>query len=345
MTAAKLVKERLPGDRYKTSGSIEGLVEGRRTIRELRIRNAEGSLEALGALSSLEAVAIEGAHSLELGSLAALPPTCRRVSLGRLNDSDLSALRLPSGVTDLSFSDCADSCSVNGPLHLPTTLRVLEISATTHRGSARVVAALTAAIEWSEISDLEILDLRVDTTVADFPAAVDFGFLSHLQRLQRLFAVPGIRHLEAAGPSPLDPPFERLPTSIEWLRYSAEDHQELQDRLIAYLKPKMSVSIEPAHALPDASDQVWWIDRPDDSDFWLSTGSLASHFADRDFREEMQGLRHARALLKQSDPALLKRLDFDPDSDSTMFMAKTREDMVDALTILGIRAPNLHEGA
>ena len=45
---------------------------------------------------------------------------------------------------------------------------------------------------------------------------------------------------------------------------------------------------------------------------------------------------YPRSRLKAADPALEKRLDFDPESSGTGIMASSREDLEAALRILGV---------
>jgi hypothetical protein len=63
---------------------------------------------------------------------------------------------------------------------------------------------------------------------------------------------------------------------------------------------------------------------------------LADHAGLTSDKTEHDALRAARKTLKEADPQLLRRLDFDPEADGTGIMARTREDLVAALAILGI---------
>jgi hypothetical protein len=47
-------------------------------------------------------------------------------------------------------------------------------------------------------------------------------------------------------------------------------------------------------------------------------------------------LKVARRRLRESDPALLRRLDFDPEANGTGILARSREDLEAALRILGL---------
>jgi hypothetical protein len=340
MTAPKLVKERLPGDRYKTAGSIEGLVEGRRTIRELTIRNAEGSLSALGALPNLETLIINGGRDLDLSELALLSETCDFVALASLTGTDLGALRLPSTVRSFGISSSDDTCVINQPLLLPSGLTYLGLSAR-GQSSVHTLAQVIQGVRWENVGELERLLMRAETTAAGYPLEVDLGLLRDLPRLERA-DIFGVRHRRSAGPSPLEPPFDGLPKTLSWLRIDTElPSESLQAQLAEYLPGGGALDVGPLYPARPAN-QPWWIYEPDadGSGLWVASGSLADHFADQDFAEESRALRHARAVIKEKDVALLKRLDFDQEADGTMIMASSREDLVAALALLGISAPN-----
>ena len=341
LTPPKLVKERLPGDRYKTSGSIEGLVEGRRTIRNLRIRNAEGGVGALGALASLESLVSDGGVRLDLDELAALPARCEFVALASLSETDLGRLRLPETVRMFGMSQPNEGCLVTGVPQLPEMLVDLGLSVDSLADANCSVAVLQRFIEsldWRRLSELERLDVVAYSHTPGYPLELDLGLLRCLSGLERA-DVFGVRHRRSAGASPLEPPFEGLPKSLSWLRIDTElPVDELKAQIDAYLG--CDVSVEPLY-LPRPSDQPWWISESDTgSGLWLSAGSFASYFSGLDFDEEARALRHARGVIKRADAALLRRLDFDEDADSTMVMAKSRADMVAALECLGIQAPN-----
>lgn len=75
---------------------------------------------------------------------------------------------------------------------------------------------------------------------------------------------------------------------------------------------------------------------------WLTYGSLADAFADRDppvdFETEYDALGAARKQIRAHDPKLLARLDFDQESSGTGIAAPTREDLVRVMSILDLTA-------
>ena len=338
MTAPKLVKERLPGDRYKTTGSIEGLVQGRRTIRELTIRNAEGGFAQLATLKDLARLSVEGGTGLDLASLASLPTQCGYVDFAALRDTDLGRLKLPETATMVGIFSPHASCAVSGVPGLPSRLMYLGLLAQ-GTSSGGVLQRFVDRVRWDNLGQLNRLDIHVDAQADGYPLEVDLGFLRHLPRLERADFF-GVRHRRSVGPSPLEPPFQGLPKTLSWLRIETElPEEELKPQIDAYLG--CHVSVKPLYpARP--SNQPWWIYEPDadGSGLWIASGSFADHFAGQDASEEALGLRYARSLIKRADGGLLKRLDFDQEADGTMVMAKSREDMLEALALLGISAPN-----
>jgi len=341
MTPPKLVKDRWPPQgSYRTTGNIEELAEGRREIRSLRIRSAVGSIKSLAMLRHLESLVIDGGRELDLSELAALSTTCHSVALSALQDTDLGGLMLPETVRSFGLSSPHKTCPTSRTPGLPRGLDDLGLTA--RAGSSGIsLRRFIDAIQWDDLDRLERLDLHAEARAAGYPVEIDFGLFRSLPRLERS-DVFGFRHRRSAGPSPLEPPFDGLPEKLSWLRIDAElPVEELKPAIETYLG--RHVSVEQLY-LPRESDQLWWINQSDDGQRYLAIGSLADHFTEKHFAEEAQALRHARTRIKIADPALLKRLDFDQDSDSTMIVAQTRRDMLATLTALQIEAPNAGEG-
>lgn len=84
-------------------------------------------------------------------------------------------------------------------------------------------------------------------------------------------------------------------------------------------------------------DSTWDILPPDaDEDIWQAYGSLYLAAEGRDGETEHDALRAAMRKLRNADSALLRRLDFDPEANGTSIHARTREDLEEALRILGL---------
>jgi hypothetical protein len=82
---------------------------------------------------------------------------------------------------------------------------------------------------------------------------------------------------------------------------------------------------------------AWAITEPeDDGDPWSVYASLYLAAEGRDGETEYDVLKVARRRLRESDPALLRRLDFDPEANGTGILARSREDLEAALRILGL---------
>jgi hypothetical protein len=83
----------------------------------------------------------------------------------------------------------------------------------------------------------------------------------------------------------------------------------------------------------------WTIREYPDGDGWGVYGSLLrSEAGEHEDGTEYDACRRARRRIGQANPALLKRLDFDPESAGTGIAAATREDLEAALGILGLAA-------
>ncbi len=163
------------------------------------------------------------------------------------------------------------------------------------------------------------------------PIHVDLGFLAELPQLEHLDFFPGVWHA-GRGSNPLEPPFEGLPRTLQWLRYDAWDPDTVQPAVRAYLGHEEAVHVgqryghEPAKA-------AWTLHHDGDDGGWHTYGTLADEF---DCETENEALKIARQKLAASAPELLSRLDFDQESSGTGITAPRREDLEAALEILGI---------
>jgi hypothetical protein len=92
------------------------------------------------------------------------------------------------------------------PLVLPPTLQRLTIAT----NEPTELERLCHGLDWSRVPGLDYLDLQVDYSQP--PARLDLGFVDHLPAL-RIMYLKGVWHA-GPRPSPLIPPFERLPPNI-----------------------------------------------------------------------------------------------------------------------------------
>jgi hypothetical protein len=155
-----------------------------------------------------------------------------------------------------------------------------------------------------------------------------------LPRLRHLRIHTGVRH-RGPSPSPLEPPFDGLPPSLERIQIDAWDPEPVAAALQARFPDAVRgvfqrYGPEPAYA-------SWTVHPPSGEDeTWSTYGSRADAFGGTTEDTEGAALRRARRKLKAADPALLGRLEFDPESSGTGISAPSRADLEAALTILGI---------
>jgi hypothetical protein len=80
----------------------------------------------------------------------------------------------------------------------------------------------------------------------------------------------------------------------------------------------------------------WAVKQLSDGSRWVTYGSLLRGEDGAHDDSETDACRRARTRLRAADAALLRRLDFDPESAGTGISAASREDLQRALTILGL---------
>ncbi len=117
------------------------------------------------------------------------------------------------------------------------------------------------------------------------------------------------------------------------VRVDAWRARELQ-RALERLLPGRSISVRQRSAWKPGRGP-WTISRFDDE--WITYGSFWDAADGFDGETESAALAVARRRLRAKAPALLKRLDLDPESSGTGISAPSRRDLVRALRILGIR--------
>jgi len=169
-------------------------VRGRLTTRGLRRRRDAAIVE----LRKLDEAANDALPALrEL-------PDLRQLSLIDSHGLDLRVVGELAGLEQLFIEGCTGLSPT--PLALPAALKRLSLSTDEPGELERLVAGL----EWSRAADLASVALQV--AYGRPPAKLDLGFVHDLRALRRLSLV-GVEH-EGAGPSPLEPPFDRLPPAL-----------------------------------------------------------------------------------------------------------------------------------
>lgn len=328
---------------YAVSGTLEGLTPGRRRVRRLEVRRVtEESVDGLRPLllfTDLKDLELEQIRGVDLNPLTRLSLELERLGITGADAVDLGPLGQLPEVRELVLKRLTDSCRVPEQLELPRPLRFLSIVNDGPRLSGEPVRRLIEAIDWQKLAGLDQLHLRVGGLEQIEPIEVDLGFLRLLPNLTRLDMDEGIRH-KGPGPSPLEPPFEGLSHRLTWLRIDACHPEPLKRALYAYLPNGAHVSVYQRYG-PEPQAASWTIREPDEpGDPWLTYGSFADLYdAEHDVPTEHDGLKVARRLLREADPKLLRRLEFDPESSGTGVAARTREDLTAMLGILGITPP------
>jgi hypothetical protein len=326
---------------YRLSGNLAELEgPGKRVVRDLEVTRVEGpptALAVFAAFPDLQRLGVGGIDGMRLDPLAAIGLQSLAISGAR--NLDLAPLSAFAGLRQLLLSGL-EHCRVPDRLALPATLRSLVLLTQTPEGEPDVVAALVRSIDWSALPDLKELDIRADGALL----RVDLGILRELPNLERLDLPTGVVH-DAAGPSPLEPPFEGLSRKLQWLRIESDDPDRLTSLLNAYL-PSPCAAVLPRPDYGDAGAHTdegeWEIIGPDSQDRasgWQVYGSLADAFEDVSFDDEHEACKLAKARLQTVDPERASRIEFDSEADGTGIYAHSREDLEWALATLGLRHP------
>lgn len=326
--------ERLGGDTWRVSGTLDGVTPPEySTVRvlyvsRLRTDTARG-LAPLAAFTDLRSLYVEHAYGLDLSPLAGLP--LEQLSLTYVRGVDLTPLAALPALRDLNLFDLRDT-TVPTPFVLPPALESFGVSNDGWKETGAPVKALIDAIDWTRLGALRSLGLRVGGLEPLEPITVDLGLLRSLPRLEYLDIVTGVLH-RGVLPSPLAPPFDGLSRRLRTIRIEALRPSKVQ-RSLERRYPRAAVGVsrrtryEPGHG-------SWTLYRSGGS--WHTYGSVWEAFDGRYGETEYDALGVARRKLRRADPALLRRLDFDPESAGTGISAPTRRELVRTLEILGIR--------
>jgi hypothetical protein len=327
---------------YEAVGALDGLVPGRRVVKDLEVRRLDGrqseaGLTPLTAFGDLTILTMTDVRDVDLTPLRELDLMFLRiegaaaVDLGRLEG-------LRPGLRALQLLLLDEDCVVPPRLVLPPTLEQFVIG---DRGAARngpQVAAVLDAVDWSALSDLKMLNIRVGG-IGEPLVEVDLGFLRELPKLDNLW-VTGVRHIGPA-PSPVEPPFDGLSRGLQRVIFEAADPgaaEAAMRRYVTVSDDELQISVRPlSTAVAGEAEPPWTITEPiETGGHWFTYGSLADHAGDGRESTEYDALTAARRALRAADPALLRRLDFDPESSGTTILATSRDDLATALSILGI---------
>jgi hypothetical protein len=295
-------------------------------------------------------------------------PKLSQLRLSYCHDLRLDFLPDLQHLTELELVDCERTLPT--PLVLPRTLKRLAVN-TKEPGE---LERLCRELDWSRVPDLDYLDLRVDHNQP--PAHLDLGFIDHLPAL-RVLHLDGIWH-DGPDPSPLEPPFGRLPANIAegaltfetahpadvtaalrthyglpaFSRYLPEAWASLSDTEREALElephpnlpddPRPYLSIKPLRdPAPAPPNPDWMLYRePDGAEWpWWTAGTLAPA-DDPDVPESPLGDKLA-ATIKRADPQLYARIDIESDSERTRIDAKNPGDLKAALQIAGLTSPGI----
>jgi hypothetical protein len=329
---------------YSLSGSLDGVVPGRRVVKDLHVKRLDGGgtegLAPLLAFGDLRSLTLEQVRDVDLDPLRELD-----IEFLRLNQAagvDLAALAELPRLAYLYLADLDDDCTVPGELTLASTLSAVGLYELRRSGSGRIVKALLEAIDWSRMGSLVGLYARVGGMDRLPPVETDLSFLRCLGELENLDLL-GVHH---SGPSssPLEPPFDGLSRKLRRVMIEAWDplriRQALDDYLDAEVGPQgglASVGQRQAYVPPRPPWTI--LGRADAHGAWHVYGSLADAASMTSDQTETEALRDVRRRLREADPKLLRRLDFDPESSGTGISARSREDLEAALQILGLQGP------
>lgn len=316
--------------RYELSGTLAGITgPGRRKVTWLEITHLgpEEDLSVLHNFPDLDVLMLGGLTGTNLAPLAGLSP--RYLSLGGSDEVDLGVLNQMQGLQQLAIGHMRTLTTP--PLRLPW-LRQLELSVWDRHYDGAFIPKVVDAIDWAACDSLWSLVLEVGGLDEIRPVEVDLGFLRQLPALKRLWVRKGVWH-RGAGPSPLQPPFDGLPTSLQDIQIDAWEPQAVRPALIKHLGGPDTISVPQRYAYEEP-EPPWTITEYDGQ--FLVYGRLYEN-EDLDDPNEYDACRRAKTRLRKADPALLRRLDIDPESAGTGITAHSREDLEQALRILGLK--------
>jgi hypothetical protein len=216
--------------------------------------------------------------------------------------------------------------AIPSALELPASLQAFSAVNDGYRESGAPVKALVESVPWPRLTALRSLQLQVGGSEPFPPIDVDLGFLRALPALADLRIEYGVRHRAATPLAPFDGLSPRLRSiRVDALRPSAVK------RALEAQYPRADVTVSHTGPGPDRGGCT------SSPGGWHTYGSLWEAFDGRYRGTEYEALQAAGRLLLRAAPALLPRMDFDPEAEGTGIFAPSRRDLVRALEILGIR--------
>src|SRR3954447_9252294 len=134
-------------------------------------------------------------------------------------------------------------------------------------------------------------------------------------------------------------PFDGLTRRLRKVVFEARETETagaMMQEHLAELGDEVQVSVRTP--VTEVAPAPWTISKPEYAGApWSTYGSFAEQTGAARETTEYDALRAARRTLREQDPGLLRRLDFDPEAAGTAILARHRDDLVAALRILGIR--------
>jgi hypothetical protein len=321
---------------YEISGSLDGVGPGRRVVKELYVNRLDGrgteGLAPLVAFDDLRRLILNQVRDLDLEVLSRLDLEFVRIEEANRVNLGTFAARDGLGRLDLLCLDA--DCVVPREMTLPPSLWSLVLGEFRSPATGDQIHALLEAIDWSKLTALTSLYVRLENIP---PVETDLTFLRHLPDLESLW-ITGVHH-RGPAPSPLEPPFNGLSRKLQRVIIEADDPVTVREALRRHAGPELEPSVQQRRPYTPPPPP-WEIHEPARvGGMWSAYGSLADAAGLSRDETESTGLRRARTRLREADPALLRRLDFDSESEGTSIMASARKDIVAALRILGLGKP------
>jgi hypothetical protein len=322
---------------YYATGALKGITgSGKRIVRALALRRLcpGEDLAVLRSFGDLKTLELEHVRDVDMCPLAGLG--IEHLTITEATGIDLAPLAELAQLRSLILGNMHD---IDVPrLRLAPSLRLLVVLNDDPELTGQPVRQVIESIDWSRLTELRSLSLRVGGLYEMPSIEVDFGFLRCLPHLESLDMYAGLRHI-GPSPSPTAPPFDGLSRKLTVLRIVGDEPAAVREALCAYLgadpdNPQTSIVVSGGEdgdqRAPTAS---WTITGPIDG-IWTTYGSL--HRAENGTAEdtEYEACKRAEERLLTRDAALIERLDFDPESAGTGIMAKSREDLERALKLL-----------
>jgi len=313
---------------------------GRRAVRGLELRRLTrvDDLSLLARLPDLETLELKHVDRVDLQPLAGLG--LKRLVMLSISGVDLAPLSELPRLEMLTLGHIDDA--LIPPLSLSPSLEWLAVVNDDPDLTGAPVRRIIEAIAWEPLRKLRGLEIRVGGLNEMRPIDLDLAFLRELQALERLDINTGIRHV-GAGPSPAQPPFDGLSRRLRFVRIAADDAAYVESQLRDYLGvapgiegPGQVISVKRSRQI-DEPGRPWSIVAPGANGTWVAYGSLAREDAGSSDDTEYEACDRAERRLRDADPDLFGRLDFDPENAGTGIMASSRDDLERALEILGVR--------